>query len=263
GSPDGILIFDPSAFAKKGNASVGVQRQWCGRLGKIDNCQVGVYLAYVGRSEHALVDVRLYLPKEWAKDKKRRAEAGVPETVRFQTRHELALEMLDEHGQLLPHAWIGGDDEMGRCSWFRQELSSRGERYLLAVPSNTKVRDLKAADPEPTGRGHRPRAAFVRVDDWRAAAAEGAGPAHAGAGRGERARGGAGSLDAGAGAQRGPGVGCRGGAGGLPGAARRRGVETRLPAEQCGVRSVAGGVRAGVQGRASGGRVLAEGQRRG
>src|SRR5262245_48928484 len=166
GSPDGILIFDPSAFAKTGNASVGVQRQWCGRLGKIDNCQVGVYLAYVGRSEHALVDVRLYLPKEWAKDKKRRAEAGVPETVRFQTRHELALEMLDEHGQLLPHAWVGGDDEMGRCSWFRQQLRQRGERYLLAVPSNTSVRDLKADEPPATGHGRRRRVPFVRVADW-------------------------------------------------------------------------------------------------
>jgi SRSO17 transposase len=172
GSPDGILLFDPSAFPKKGNASVGVQRQWCGRLGKIDNCQVGVYLAYVGRSEHALVDVRLYLPQEWAKDKKRRAEAGVPKTVRFQTRHELALEMLDDHGRLLPHAWVGGDDEMGRCSWFRQQLRSRGERYLLAVPSNTKVRDLQAADPQPSGRGRRSRAAFVRVDAWCAAVPE-------------------------------------------------------------------------------------------
>jgi SRSO17 transposase len=172
GTPDGILIIDPSAFPKKGNASVGVQRQWCGRLGKIDNCQVGVYLAYVGKSEHALVDVRLYLPKEWAKDKKRRAEAGVPRAVRFRTRHELALEMLDEHGQLLPHAWVGGDDEMGRSSWFRQELRSRGERYLLAVPSNTKMRDLKAPDPASTGRGRRPRVPFVRVDQWRAAVPE-------------------------------------------------------------------------------------------
>jgi SRSO17 transposase len=169
GSPEGILVFDPSSFPKKGNASVGVQRQWCGRLGKIDNCQVGVYLAYVGRGEHALVDVRLYLPKEWAKDKKRRAAAGVPKTVRFQTRHELALELLDEHGRLLPHAWIGGDDEMGRCSWFRQELRARGERYLLAVPSNTTVRDLKAPDPPYTGHGRRPQVPFVRVDQWCAA----------------------------------------------------------------------------------------------
>ena len=174
GSPEGILVFDPSAFPKKGDASVGVQRQWCGRLGKIDNCQVGVYLAYVGRGEHALVDVRLYLPKEWAKDKKRRAEAGVPRTVRFRTRHELALEMLDQHGRLLPHAWVGGDDEMGRCSWFRQELRSRGERYLLAVPSNTAVRDLKAADPPPSGRGRRRRVPFVRVDRWCATVPESA-----------------------------------------------------------------------------------------
>jgi SRSO17 transposase len=174
GSPEGILVFDPSAFPKRGNASVGVQRQWCGRLGKIDNCQVGVYLAYVGCSEHALVDVRLYLPKEWAKDKRRRAEAGVPKTVRFRTRHELALEMLDQHGPRLPHAWISGDDEMGRCSWFRQELRSRGERYLLAVPANTAVRDLKAPDPPSSGSGRRRRVPFVRVEQWCAAVPEGA-----------------------------------------------------------------------------------------
>src|SRR5215831_15768663 len=155
GSPDGVVVFDPSAFPKKGDASVGVQRQWCGRLGKVDNCQVGVYLAYVGRSEHALVDVRLYLPQEWAKDKKRRAQAGVPRAVRFRTRHELALEMLDERGPLLPHAWVAGDDEMGRCSWFRQQLRSRQECYLLAVPSNTAVRDLTAPDPPHAGRGRR------------------------------------------------------------------------------------------------------------
>jgi SRSO17 transposase len=118
GDPDGVLVLDPSAFPTKGNASVGVQRQGCGRLGTIDNCQVGVYLASVGPSEHALVDVRLYRPKEWAKDKRRREQAGVPREVRLRTRHELALEMLDERGPLLPHAWVAGDDEMGRCSWY-------------------------------------------------------------------------------------------------------------------------------------------------
>jgi SRSO17 transposase len=172
GSPEGVLVLDPSAFPKKGNASVGVQRQWCGRLGKIDNCQVGVYLAYVGRHEHALVDVRLYLPKAWAKDKRRRAAAGVPKPVRFRTRHELALEMLDRHGPLLPHAWVSGDDEMGRCSWFRQELRARGERYLLAVPSNTTVRDLKA--PASPSAGRRLRVPLVRVDQWCAAVPEAA-----------------------------------------------------------------------------------------
>jgi SRSO17 transposase len=174
GSPDGVLVFDPSAFPKKGHASVGVQRQWCGRLGKIDNCQVGIYLAYVGRAEHALVDVRLYLPKEWARDRKRREAAGVPRAVRFRTRHELALEMLDERGPLLPHAWVSGDDEMGRCTWFRQQLRARGERYLLAVPSNTAVRDLTAPDPPHSGPGRRPRAPFVRVDRWCAAVPEAA-----------------------------------------------------------------------------------------
>lgn len=174
GGPDGVLVFDPSAFPKKGDASVGVQRQWCGRLGQIDNCQVGVYLAYVGRTEHALVDVRLYLPKEWAQDKKRRARAGVPKDVRFRTRHQLALEMLDGSGPLLPHAWVSGDDEMGRCSWFRKELRQRRECYLLAVPSNTAVRDLTAPDPPPTGRGGRRRVPFTPVDGWAAAVPEGA-----------------------------------------------------------------------------------------
>jgi SRSO17 transposase len=174
GSPDGVLVFDPSAFPKKGQASVGVQRQWCGRLGKIDNCQVGIYLAYVGRAEHTLVDVRLYLPKEWARDRKRRAAAGVPRAVRFRARHELALGMLDERGPLLPHAWVSGDDEMGRCTWFRQQLRARGERYLLAVPSNTAVRDLTAPDPPPSGPGRRPRAPFLRVDRWCAAVPEAA-----------------------------------------------------------------------------------------
>src|SRR3954454_19619608 len=100
--PDGVIAFAPSAFPKKGAASVGVQRQWCGRLGKIDNCQVGVYLGYASRVEHAPVDVRLYLPKEWAADQQRRAKAGVPQGVRFRTRHELAVDMLQEHGPVLP-----------------------------------------------------------------------------------------------------------------------------------------------------------------
>jgi len=166
---DAVLVFDPSAFAKKGTASVGVQRQWCGRLGKIDNCQVGIYLGYAARREHALVDVRLYLPREWATDRKRRQKAGVPREVRFRTRHELALEMLDQHGGALPHAWVSGDDEMGRCSWFRQQLRARGESYLLAVPSNTLVRDLRAPEPPYSGHGRRPRVPFTRVDRWCAA----------------------------------------------------------------------------------------------
>ena len=88
-----MIVFDPSSFPKKGTKSVGVARQWCGRLGKIENCQVAVYMGYVSRKDHALVNTRLYLPEEWAKSKARRTEAGVPKKIRFQTRHELALEI--------------------------------------------------------------------------------------------------------------------------------------------------------------------------
>jgi len=174
GQDDGVLVFDPSAFPKQGKESVGVQRQWCGRLGKIDNCQVGIYLGYVSRSEHALVDVRLYLPQEWAKRKRRRQKAGVPAAVRFRTRHELALEMLDQRGPLLPHAWVSGDDELGRCSWFRQQLQSRSEHYLLAVPCNTSVRDLTATTPPWEGRGRRRCVPFGSVQGWCAALPESA-----------------------------------------------------------------------------------------
>src|SRR5262245_64898881 len=106
GEPDAVLAFDPSAFPKKGDRSVGVQRQWCGRLGKLENCQVGVYLAYVSGREHALVDARLYLPREWTRKRKRMFRAGVPSGVTFRTRHELALDLLDAHGAALPHAWV-------------------------------------------------------------------------------------------------------------------------------------------------------------
>lgn len=174
GEPDGVLVFDPSAFKKQGKDSVGVARQWCGRLGKIDNCQVAVYLGYVSRKEHVLVDTRLYLNQEWAKDKKRRKKCGVPREIRFRTRHALALEMLAEHGRILPHAWIAGDDEMGRSSAFRRDLRASGERYVLAVPSNTLVRDLEASPPEYSGRGRRPQVPYVRVDRWCEALSESA-----------------------------------------------------------------------------------------
>jgi SRSO17 transposase len=169
GTPDGVIVFDPSGFPKKGTASAGVQRQWLGRLGKVDNGQVGVFMAYATRHEHALVDVRLYLPKGWAKDRARRKRCGIPKAVRYRTRHELALEMLKETGPLLPHGWVTGDDEMGRSSHFRAELRRRTERYLLAVPSNTTVRDLDAEAPAWGGRGRPPKRAFEKVRTWAAA----------------------------------------------------------------------------------------------
>jgi SRSO17 transposase len=109
------------------------------------------------------------LPKEWANKKKRRKKVGVPKEIRFQTRHEQALEMLREKGALLPHAWIAGDDEMGRSSKFRSELRALQEQYLLAVPSNTLVRDGEVEAPPYSGRGPRPKVPFQRVDRWTAA----------------------------------------------------------------------------------------------
>jgi len=172
GEADAVLVFDPSAFPKKGTKSVGVARQWCGRLGKVDNGQVGAFLAYVSRKGHTLVDTRLYLPTEWTKDRRRCKAAGVPKGTKSRTRHQLALEMLGECGTQLPHSWVAGDDEMGRSSRFRSDLRGRGERYLLAVPSNTLVRDLDVPPPPYTGRGRRPMSPFLRPDRWCAALPE-------------------------------------------------------------------------------------------
>ena len=169
GEPDGVIVFDPSAFLKKGTKSVGVARQWCGRFGKVDNCQVGVFMGYVSRKEHALVNMRLFLPEEWATDKARRKEAGVPKDLKHRTRHRLAVEMLEECGKALPHSWVAGDDEMGRPSSFRQKLRDCGERYLLGVPSNLLVRDLDVPVPEYSGRGRYPKSPFMRLDRWQAA----------------------------------------------------------------------------------------------
>ena len=123
-------------------------------------------MGYASRIECALADVRLYLPKDWAQDKTRRTKAGVPKWIRYKTRHQLALEMLDLHGSQLPHCWITGDDEMGRPAHFRRELQRLGEQYLLAIPSNTSVRDLDSAPPEYSGRGRHPKQPFQQVRHW-------------------------------------------------------------------------------------------------
>ncbi len=166
GEQDGVIVFDPTSFPKSGKESVGVARQWCGRLGKIDNCQVAICMGYVSSKEHALVDMRLFLPREWTKDKKRREKAGVPKQIRYRTRHQLCLEMLKQHGETLPHAWITGDDEMGRPYWFRRRLDTLGEQYLLAVPCNTQIRDLEVEPPAYSGHGQRPKRPWTRVDAW-------------------------------------------------------------------------------------------------
>src|SRR5215831_9163380 len=112
--PDAVLVLDPSAFPKSGADSCGVARQWCGRLGKVENCQLGVFLAYVSNAGQTLVDRRLYLPKEWAADRQRRTQTHVPKGVRFQESWRIGLELLDRAAVDLPFGWVAGDDEFGR-----------------------------------------------------------------------------------------------------------------------------------------------------
>lgn len=142
GDPEGVLVVDGSATPKKGTESVGVARQWCGRLGKVENCQIGIYLAYAGRGSCTIVDERLYLPRAWAQDPVRRAKAKVPDAVTFRKPWVLGDEMLRRLGPRLPHRWIVADTEYGRSSLFRDRLAKRGERYMLEVPSNILVRKV-------------------------------------------------------------------------------------------------------------------------
>src|SRR5713101_465252 len=167
GEPDGIIACDPSSFPKRGTHAVGVKRQWCSHRGKVDNCQVGVCMGYVSHQDHALLDFRLSLPEEWARDEQRRWGCHVPPEVRYHTRHEQCLEMLDLWGEQVPHGWVTGDDELGRHTQFRQALRERSERYMLGVPYTTTMRDLEAPLPAYQGRGRPPKPPWQSVTVWR------------------------------------------------------------------------------------------------
>ena len=160
GLADGVLIVDPTSFVKKGDDSVGVKRQWCGRLGKTENCQVGVFLSYASKEGQTLVDYRLYLPEEWADDKARREACYVPKEVMFRTSWELADELITNRSASLPHSWVLGDEEFGRVGEFRDRLGARGERYMLDAPSDVHVRILGQG----ARRGRRPDPIPAR--DW-------------------------------------------------------------------------------------------------
>jgi len=166
--PDGVIVIDPSAFPKKGTHSCGVARQWCGRLGKKENCQLGVFLAYVSSKGHAPLDRRLYLPRDWVKDAVRREECHVPADVTYRKTWEIARDLLHRSGPDAPHKWVVGDDEFGRASEFRAALRDDGERYVLDVPCNTTIRDLDGRrPPRKKGRkGPKRKVPFVRVDTW-------------------------------------------------------------------------------------------------
>jgi SRSO17 transposase len=162
--PDAVLVVDPSGFPKKGTGSCGVDRQWCGRLGKVENCQVGVFLASVTTKGYALVDRQLYLPKEWAEDRRRRRRTHVPQAVRFQESWRIGLALIDRSRPDLPFGWVAADDELGRVTAFRAGLRLRCLRYVLDVPCNTLIRDLGEVPAE--GRRRPP---WRRVDAWAAA----------------------------------------------------------------------------------------------
>jgi SRSO17 transposase len=170
-----VIVLDASTFPKSGADSCGVARQWCGRLGKQENCQAGVFLAYAAPKGYAPLDRRLYLPEDWADDPGRRARCHVPEEVAFREKWRIAAELLGRCRAGLPHGWVTGDDEFGRPAHFRAWLRQEGERYVLDVPSDTVVRDRECRRPprKRAGRGAKRQVPFRRVDAWAARQPEG------------------------------------------------------------------------------------------
>jgi len=146
GCPDGVLVVDETGFVKKGRHSVGVARQYTGTAGRVENSQVGVFLAYAGRFGQALIDRRLYLPRDWAEDGARRAKTGVPDEVAFATKPVLAREMIGEALDTgVPCAFVLADAVYGSDSGLRRMLEERGQSYVLAVRSNHTLRFLTPA----------------------------------------------------------------------------------------------------------------------
>ncbi|MFQ6118961.1 MAG: IS701 family transposase [Methanosarcinales archaeon] len=136
----GSLHFDETGYLKDGKNSVGVKRQYCGRFGKVDNCQVGVFLGYVVWNRRMLIDKRLYLPEDWARDPDRRKRCGVPENIMFNTKAELALDMFTKaKDRKIPFAWVGMDCFYGQQPWLLDRINREGEIYIADVPCDTRV----------------------------------------------------------------------------------------------------------------------------
>jgi SRSO17 transposase len=132
-----VLVVDETGFLKKGNKSVGVKRQYSGTAGRIENCQIGVFVAYASAKGHTLLDRELYLPKEWAQDEQRRKEAGVPEDVPFATKPQLAQKMLQRVLEAaVPCKWVTADEIYGGDRTLRRWLEQQEQAFVLAVSSN-------------------------------------------------------------------------------------------------------------------------------
>ena len=159
-SSEGVFVLDETGFPKKGKKSVGVARQYCGTLGKVANCQLGVFVAYVSEQGHALVDKRLYLPREWTDDPDRCRAAGVPETVGYQSIAELGLSMLHQArtaGHLMGR-WVTADEAYGKVPTLRDTLDDDEWLYVLEVPCSQPVfaQPVKTEVPAWSGRGRQP-----------------------------------------------------------------------------------------------------------
>lgn len=150
-----VGVIDGSGFAKKGTESVGVKRQYCGRLGKTENCQVGVFLTGVTPAGTALLDCQLYLPKEWAADRKRRKKVRVPKEIRFRTQPQIAVELLQrtQEQDAVRFDWVIADEAFGGNGSFLDSLEEQQQRYLLEVPANTTVWTRDPAGEVPAARG--------------------------------------------------------------------------------------------------------------
>jgi SRSO17 transposase len=139
GDADGVLAVDETGFLKKGTHSCGVARQYSGTAGRIENCQIGVLLGYSSAKGRAGIDRELYLPREWAEDAERRTTAGVPDTVAFHTKPQLALGMIERALEAgVPARWVVADEVYGSDSKFRRALEERDQAYVVAVKSNEK-----------------------------------------------------------------------------------------------------------------------------
>lgn len=140
GDSGGVLVVDETGFLKKGTKSVGVARQYSGTAGKIDNCQIGVFLSYASRKGYAFLDRELYLPKEWTGDPERMREAGVPESVTFRTKPQLAQEMLGRAFEAgISARWVVADEVYGRDRRLRVWLERIEQPFVLAVAANEKL----------------------------------------------------------------------------------------------------------------------------
>jgi len=148
--PTGVMVVDETGFLKKGVKSAGVQRQYSGTAGRVENCQIGVFLAYASAEGCAFIDRELYLPKSWTDDRDRCREAGIPDEVAFATKPELARQMLERaHAADVPAPWVTADEVYGGNPALRTWLQSQGQAYVMAVAQTEAVHVVGMADPNP------------------------------------------------------------------------------------------------------------------